>query len=100
MRTAQVFSFIRQRTPRDWSAQDIAEFYRVEAALIQAGLHVSSARGLTDEGEPWFAFCRSDDDEIIIHFARIDGRYVISAPAYCGNATGYDFRTLVRDTIE
>jgi hypothetical protein len=99
MGTAQVFSFVRRRAPRDWSAQDVAEFYRVEAALIKAGLRVSSARGLTDEGDPWFVFCR-DDEEIIVHFARIDGRYVISAPAYCGNASGHDFRALVRDTIE
>jgi len=37
-----------------------------------------------------------DDDEVIIHFARIHGRYVISSPAYCGDAAGYDFRALVR----
>ncbi len=100
MRTAQVFSFVRRRAPPDWSAQDIAEFYRVEAMLVQSGLRVVSARGVTDEGDPWFVFCRADDDEVIIHFARIDGRYVISSPAYCGNADGYDFRALVRDMIE
>jgi hypothetical protein len=100
MRTAQVFSFVRRHAQRDWSAQDVAEFYRVEAALMKAGLRVSSARGLTDEGDPWFVFSRGEDDEVIIHFARIDGRYVISAPGYCGNASGYDFRVLVRDTLE
>ncbi len=67
---------------------------------MQSGLRVVSARGVTDEGDPWFVFCRADDDEVIIHFARIDGRYVISSPAYCGNADGYDFRALVRDMIE
>ncbi len=100
MGTAQLFSFVRRRAPPDWSAQDIAEFYRVEAILAQSGLQVTSARGLTDEGDPWFVFCRADDDEVIIHFARIDGRYIISSPAYCGNAAGYDFRTLVRAMIE
>ena len=99
--TAQVLSFFRRTdAQRDWSAHDLAEFYRVEAALIQAGLHVDSARGLTDEGEPWFVFCRTEDDEVIIHFARIAGRYVISAPSYCGTASGYDFRALVRSMIE
>jgi len=82
----------RRRAPRDWTAQELAEFYRVESILIQAGLWVVSARGLSDEGEPWFVFCRADDDEVIIHFARIDGRYVICAPAYGENATGHDFR--------
>jgi len=99
--TAQVLSFLRRpAAPRDWSAQELAEFYRVESALIQAGLRVTAARGLTDEDEPWFVFCRAEDDDVIIHFARIDGRYVISAPAYCGNASGPDFRALVRSVIE
>lgn len=100
MGTAQLFSFVRRRAPPDWSAQDIAEFYRVEAVLVQSGIQVTSTRGVTDEGDPWFVFCRADDDEVIIHFARIDGRYVISSPAYGGNAAGYDFRTLVRGMIE
>jgi hypothetical protein len=99
--TAQVFSFFRRpAAPRDWSTQELAEFYRVEAALIQAGLSVVSERGLTDEGEPWFVFCREEDDEVIIHFARLDGRYLISAPGYCGTAMGRDFRSLARATIE
>lgn len=100
MSTAQVFSFFRPAAPRDWAPQDIAEFYRVEGILIQAGLRVTSTRGLSDEGDPWFVFCREEDDEVIIHFARIDGSYVISAPAYCGNAVGRDFRSLVRGLIE
>lgn len=98
---AQLLSFFRRpAAPRVWSAQELAEFYRVEAALIQAGLRVDSEHGLTDEGEPWFIFCRAEDDEVVIHFARIDGQYVISAPAYCGNAVGRDFRALVRSMIE
>lgn len=100
MPTAQVFSFFRQPAPRDWSPQDIAEFYRVELVLIQAGLRITSARGLSDEGDPWFVFCRAEDDEVIVHFARIDGSYVISSPAYCNNAVGRDFRSLVRGLIE
>jgi hypothetical protein len=100
MPSAQVFSFFRQPASRDWSPQDIAEFYRVESVLIQAGLRVVSARGLTDEGDPWFVFCRVEDDEVIVHFARIDGSYVVSAPAYCGNVVGRDFRSLVRGLIE
>ncbi len=73
--SAEVFSLFgrRRATPRDWSTPEIAEFYRVEAALLQAGLRVTSDRGLTDEGDPWFIFCRAEDDEVIIHLARIDG---------------------------
>ena len=87
--TATVLSFFRRSAaPCDWSTQELAEFYRVESALVQAGMHIDSDRGMTDEGEPWFVFCRVEDDEVVIHFARIGGKYVISAPAYCGNASG------------
>ena len=67
---------------------------------MQSGVRVSLDRGVTDEGEPWFVFCRAEDDEVIVHFARIDGRYLISAPIFGGTVSGHDFRGLVRDVIE
>ena len=49
---AQVLSFF-QRSPRyapsrapapaDWSQQELAEFYRVEAALVRAGIRLERA---------------------------------------------------------
>jgi len=98
---AQVVSFLRRAHPlsRDWSQDELAEFYRVESALLQAGMRIETDRGLSDEGDPWFAFCRADDGETFIHFARIDGRYIIAGPAYEGVAQGYDFPELVRDLI-
>jgi len=98
--SAHVVTFRRRAVPRDWSAQEVAEFYRVESALLRAGLRVSSDRGITDEGDPWFVFCRAEDDEVIAHFARIGGRYLISAPSYGSDVTGYDFCALVRGLVE
>lgn len=101
---AQIVSFF-QRTPRfspapaDWSQQELAEFYRVENALIRAGIRVGTDRGLSDENEPWFIFYRADDGEVVIHFARIDGEYLIAGPAYEEIARGYDFSALVRNMI-
>ena len=88
------------RKSRDWSAQDLAEFYRVESALIQGGMRVVTDRGLSDEGDPWFVFCREHDGEPIAHFARIDGQYVIASPAYEGMTRGLDFRVMVQELIE
>ncbi|WP_297506535.1 hypothetical protein [uncultured Caulobacter sp.] len=102
--TAQVLSFF-QRSPRhapapaDWSQQELAEFYRVESALIRAGIRVGTDRGLSDEREPWFVFYRADDGEVVIHFARIDGEYVIAGPAYEEIARGFDFSGLVRNMV-
>jgi hypothetical protein len=87
------------RRSRDWSSQELAEFYRVESALVQAGLNIDTERGLSDEGEPWFAFCRRDDGEVIVHIARIGGFYALAGPAYEGIAYGHDIGTLVRDLI-
>jgi hypothetical protein len=98
--SASIVSFIRRAVNRDWAAQELAEFYRVEAALVQSGMRVTSDRGVTDEGDPWFVFCRAEDEEVLIHFARIDGRYLISAPGYGGNVTGHNFNALVRDLVD
>ena len=101
---AQIVSFF-QRAPRlpavqlDWAQQEIAEFYRVESALIRAGIRVGTDRGISDEGEPWFVFFRDDDGEVVIHFARIDGEYIIAGPAYEEIARGLDFTALVRNMI-
>ncbi|TXM64325.1 hypothetical protein FV226_26645, partial [Methylobacterium sp. WL12] len=78
----------------DWSQQEIAEFYRVEAALTQAGLRMTSDRGLSDEGDPWFVFCRFDGD-VIMHFARIDDLYVVASEAFERPLQGPDFRALL-----
>lgn len=78
----------------DWSQQEIAEFYRVEAALTQAGLRVTTDRGLSDEDDPWFVFCRFDGD-VILHFARIDGLYVVASEAFERPLQGPDFRALL-----
>jgi hypothetical protein len=83
----------------DWSPRELAEFYRVESALIQAGLRIDTERGLSDEGDPWFAFCRQDTGEVIVHMARIDGGYILAGPTYEGISCGGDIESLVRDLI-
>src|SRR5690554_6887190 len=55
MKIAQ-FPSVRPRRGTDWANEDLAQFYRVEASLIQAGISVETDRGVTDEGEPWFVF--------------------------------------------
>jgi hypothetical protein len=96
---AQILSFFRPapQTRGDWSNQELAEFYRVEAALVQAGMSVETDRGTSDEGDPWFVFCRTLDLEVIVHFARIDGLYVISAQHLPEVLRGTDFRKLLND---
>ena len=96
-----VISFFRPAATSQggWSQQELAEFYRVEAALIRAGLQIGSERGLSDEGEPWFAFCRPDGDAIM-HFARIDGSYVIASEVLDTPMWGGDFRNLINQIAQ
>lgn len=96
--SASVLEF-RSRS-RDWTQQELAEFYRVESALINAGLSVVVDRGLSDEGEPWFVFCRESDGEVLVHFAKIEGDYVVAASAFGGIVRGQDIRSIVSDLLK
>jgi hypothetical protein len=86
-------------SPRDWSQRELAEFYRVESALIQAGLCLETERGLTDEGDPWFVFCRADTGEAFIHFARVEGKYIAVGSALDEMVEGRDFAALVQEIL-
>ena len=89
--------FRRIACARDWSPAEVAEFFRVEAALVQAGVAVETERGLSDEGEPWFVFCRADTGEVIVHIARIGANYVLAGPAFGGIAQGKDIHLMIAD---
>ena len=93
---AQVFSFVRrQSAPVDWTRDELAELYRIEHALVQSGLTLEVERGVTDEGDPWFAFCRADG-EVLIHLARYDGLYRLHSPALSSPLIGRSFVELTK----
>ena len=85
-----VVSFFRPRKARfgDWSQSELAQFYRVDAALTQAGLALEQERGVSDEGDPWLAFCHSETGEVFAHFARIGHLYVVESAAMPPMASG------------
>jgi hypothetical protein len=95
-----VISFRAIKRPRDWSSQELAEFYRVEASLVRADIPIVTGRGQSDEGDPWFVFCHAHTGDVIIHFARIDGLYVVASRALEGCVRGHDFRALIEAQIE
>jgi collagen type I/II/III/V/XI/XXIV/XXVII alpha len=62
---ATVLSFApRVLEQRGWTNEELAELYRVEHALAQAGIVVETDHGVTDEGDPWFVFCRPGGEVI------------------------------------
>src|SRR6478736_234653 len=100
LQSNQVLSFFRSCERGDWSQRELAEFYRVEDALTKSGVVISTDRGLTDEGEPWFVFFRQDDEEVIVHFARIGGEYVVASNFTEAVFRGRNFQTLVRELLD
>ena len=85
--------------PEDWTNQELAELYRVEDALRKAGLNIDTDRGRTDEGEPWFLFCRPDTGDMIVHFAKIDGLFIAASAMSDRVLRGTDFRDLVDQVV-
>lgn len=98
----QIVSFLRRSTessPRDWSNEELAQLYRVENALVQLNVRLETERGLSDDGDPWFVFCRADG-EVLVHVARFDGFYHLHAPAVPFHLHGKSFIELTRAFVD
>lgn len=88
--------FSRPRRVREWGRQEVAEFYRVRDILSKSGIALDTEQGFSDEGDPWFVFCRSDTGDVVAHFARIDDLYVIGIPPLGDRVLrGLNFRSLI-----
>lgn len=96
-----VVSFFRSRPAvRDWDNNELAQFYRVESALRQAGIFVDTERGLTDEGDPWFVYCRQDSGDVFLHIARFDGQYVAASPSMATSLWRRKFADLLEELVK
>ncbi len=87
--------FPRTSRGADWTSDELAELYRVKHALGQANIALEVDRGVTDEGDPWFAFCRHDG-EVLVHIARYDGLYRLFSSALTMPLVGATFSELTR----
>lgn len=78
---AMLLSFARREPQRrGWNNDELAQFERIRQLLLNAGVSVEIERDVSDEGEPWCAFC-SENGDVVIHVARIDGRYLFDSAA-------------------
>ena len=83
-----------------WDNQDIADFYRAVDLLKQAGLNTEVDSGVTDEGDPWFVFIKTDTAEVIAPFAQIDGLFVAVSSLNHEVYKGSDIRSIVNQMLE
>jgi hypothetical protein len=58
-----------------WSISEQSELQRLQAAYPPPYYEMESSA--TEEGDPWCVVCDSALDRIVVHIARIGGRYVI-----------------------
>ncbi|WP_304217874.1 hypothetical protein [Phenylobacterium aquaticum] len=67
-------------TPRppdgDWTSGERARLGELADRLATGGARVKAAYGVSDEGDPWCVI-QDEDDEVLIHIARIGGGFVI-----------------------
>ncbi len=82
-----------------WTNQELAELFRVADILKEAGLPIETDSGLSDEGDPWFVFCRTDSGDVVAHFARIDGEVVACGLPRDAVFRGRDFRAVARQLL-
>ncbi len=91
-----LFSFPeRQERQSDWSNAELAELYRVQHSLAQAGIPHEVGRGVSDEGDPWYTF-GSLDGEVFVHITRFDGLYRLFSSVLGEPLTGATFSLLTK----
>src|SRR5271165_460642 len=81
-----------------WTNDELAELYRVEHSLVQAGVVVETESGLSDEGDPWFVFCHPDG-HVVVHTARIDGLYHLYCATLPAPLTGQNFAEIAKTFV-
>lgn len=85
---------------RDWTNQELAQLHRLVIGLRSLGLCFETDRGMSDEGDPWFAFYDDGSDEVFAHFARISGSFVACAPWIKGSLCGTVMRQLMKRFVD
>jgi len=84
----------------DWSNQELAHFHRAITGLWNDGVSVGTDCGVSDEGDPWFAFFDPDSNEVFVHFARISGTYAVWAQCLDHCLTGHILRDLIERLLD
>ncbi len=96
---AAILAFRQPHKVRNWTNEELAELFRVVDILGRAGVPIDVDMGLSDEGDPWFAFCRADTGDVIVHFSRIDGQFVAVSAATDAVVRGNNFRRVAEALV-
>lgn len=79
-----------------WTTAELGELFRVAHVLRQSGMTIETDMGLSDEGDPWFVFYSVQSEDVIAHFARINGEIVVHGLSSGGVVSGINLHDVVR----
>ncbi len=84
-------------SPADWTLFELSVFDQARRTLKLQGIDVELAHGVTDEGDPWLAFCTAEAWEVLCHFAKIGNEYVACVPFRGNGMTGVILSDVLAD---
>lgn len=91
-----VLRFLRAVTQTGyWSNQEKAELFRLAEELSGQGSGIETATGISDSGDPWFVVYDAASGDVLVHVARIAGKFVIHDMSGDLLLEGSDLRRLV-----
>jgi len=91
-----VLNFIRAvaRTGQ-WTNQEKAELFRLTDALSAENVEIETASGISDAGDPWFVIYHAVTGDVLVHVARIAGKFVVHEMSSDLLVEGDDLRRLL-----
>jgi hypothetical protein len=89
----------RVRSNGDWTAAERARLEELAQRLTAAGgARVETVFGATDAGDPW-CVVTDEDGDVLIHVARIDGKFVIHSAVDDTLSEGADLHAALRERL-
>lgn len=91
-----VLRFMRAVTQTGyWTNQEKAELFRLAEELSGQGSGIETATGISDGGDPWFIVYDAASGDVLVHVARIAGKFVVHDMSGDMLLEGGDLRRLV-----
>lgn len=94
-----VLPFIAKvRASGDWTAAERARLEELGRQFAETGMGVEVVFGTTEDGDPW-CVVKDQSEEVIVHVARIGGRFVVHHAVDDALAEGADLHTALAERL-
>lgn len=86
------------RSNGDWTVAERARLEELAGRLAADGVRVETVFGATDAGDPW-CVVTDENGDVLIHVARIDGKFVVHSAIDDALSEGVDLHTALRERL-